>query len=130
MKKLDSKFVIIVEDDISSVEVLGQFLTFLGIHYHVIPDGSNILGVIEKFPNVDAVFLDLELSKENGYTILSTIRSNVKLDRIPVIAYTSHTSQKHQARQAGFHSFLGKPLDSIAFPNQLQSILNNQPVWD
>src|SRR5258708_38512428 len=83
MKTNDGKFVIIVEDDISSVEVLGQFLTFLGIQYHVIPDGFNILGVLEKFPSVDAIFLDIELSRQNGYTILSTIRSNVKWDRIP-----------------------------------------------
>src|SRR5258708_17809769 len=130
MKNNDEKSVIIVEDDISSVEVLGQFLTFLGIQYHVIPDGLNILGDMENFPRVDIIFLDLEVSKQSGYTILKTIRSNIKWDIIPVVAYTSHTDQKHRARQAGFHSFLGKPLNSFAFSTQLQKILNDQPVWD
>ena len=34
------------------------------------------------------------------------------------------------AAQAGFHSFLGKPLNVEKFPDQLQQILAGEPVWD
>jgi CheY-like chemotaxis protein len=126
----DGKFVLIVEDDISSVEVLGQYLEFLNVKYFVLADGSHILDVIKGFPRVDVIFLDLDLASQNGYEVFKTIRSDTKWNQIPVVVYTSHTDQKSQARQAGFHSFLGKPLNSKAFPMQLQNILSNEPVWD
>ena len=130
MNQSDGKFVVIIDDDASSVEVLGQFLTFLGIQYYAIFDSFDVLGSMEKIQDIDAIFLDLEFSRQNGYSVLKTIRRNMKWDRIPIVAYTSHTSQKYQAREAGFHSFLGKPLDSVACPTQLQKIINNQAVWD
>jgi hypothetical protein len=33
-------------------------------------------------------------------------------------------------REAGFHSFLGKPLNVGRFPNLLRRILSGQPVWE
>jgi CheY-like chemotaxis protein len=130
MPRLDRIFAIIVEDDYSSVEVLAQFLEFLGIQFHVVPQGIDILAVVQKFAAVNVIFLDLELAGHNGYTVLNSIRSNPSLDSIPVVAYTSHTDQKSRAYKAGFHSFLAKPLDGIAFPNQLRRILSNEAVWD
>jgi two-component system cell cycle response regulator DivK len=35
-----------------------------------------------------------------------------------------------RARAAGFDGFLGKPLDPDRFPDQIQKILNGQPVWE
>ena len=122
--------VIIVEDDVYSVEVLGQFLELLGVKYHVIDHGDGILEAMYSFSRVDAIFVDLELSDQNGYNVLKVIRSDNRWNLVPVVAYTSHTHQKSQAREAGFHSFLGKPLNSNLFPNQLRLILSNEPVWD
>ena len=43
--------------------------------------------------------------------------------------YTVHVSEIGVARDLGFHSFLGKPLDVDKFPEQLKRILNDEPVW-
>jgi CheY-like chemotaxis protein len=48
---------------------------------------------------------------------------------VPIVAYTAHTSEIVDARDAGFHSFLGKPLSSAKFAAQLADILDNRPVW-
>jgi CheY-like chemotaxis protein len=122
--------VVIVEDDLYSIEILGQFLELLDIKYHVLADIPHILDEIDVFSKVDAIFVDLELATLNGYEVLQTIRSNIKWDLVPVVAYTSNTHLKSQAREVGFHSFLGKPLNSEAFPEQLRNILNDQPVWE
>lgn len=124
------KFVIIVDDDNSSAEVLGQFLRFMGLEYHVTANGGDIVELLMSFSKVDIIFLDLDLSIQSGYDVLKIIRGSKRWDAIPVVGYTSHTDQKSQAREAGFHSFLSKPLDSNAFPQQLENILSNEHVWD
>jgi len=52
------------------------------------------------------------------------------LGRVPIIAYTVHVSEIDVVRQHGFDGFLGKPLDSARFPQQLARILNREPVWE
>src|SRR5579859_6020645 len=108
-------FAVIVDDDSYSVEVLGQYLQFSGVHYHAIADGKNILEKIKGFSKVNIIFVDLELADQSGYHILRSIRSEPAWDAIPVVAYTSHIHEKYRAQQAGFHSFLGKPLNSGIF---------------
>ncbi len=48
---------------------------------------------------------------------------------IPIVAYTVHISEINMARQVGFHSFLGKPLDMDSFPHHLSQILSGEGVW-
>src|SRR5258708_5466334 len=76
----------------------------------------------------DVIFLDLELPGTSGYLILKLIQENTKFAGVPTVAYTAHTSQMNIGKTAGFHSYLGKPLDSRTFPDQLTRILNNEPV--
>jgi hypothetical protein len=45
------------------------------------------------------------------------------------VAYTVHVSEINTVYQMGFHSFLGKPLDSDLFPDQLARILRGERVW-
>ena len=65
----------------------------------------------------------------NGYEILTMIHADPYFDGVPVVAYTTHLSHMNEARNAGFHSYLGKPIDKRAFPGQLSDILHGQPVW-
>lgn len=123
-------FAVIVEDDPYSVEVLGQYLQFSGVQYQAVADGTNILEKLKGFAKIDIIFVDLELTGQSGYGVLRAIRSEAAWDAVPVVAYTSHIHDKYLAQQAGFHSFLGKPLKSDVFPSQLNAILNNERIWD
>jgi two-component system cell cycle response regulator DivK len=35
-----------------------------------------------------------------------------------------------RVREAGFHGFIGKPLDHNRFPDQIRRILAGKSVWD
>jgi CheY-like chemotaxis protein len=124
------RFALIVEDDSYSVEILGQYLQLLGVDYRAVSDGKSILEKMNAFSRIDLVFIDLELVGQSGYNVLTSIRSETRWDGVPIVAYTSHIHEKYRAREAGFHSFLGKPLNSSVFPIQLRRMLNNEPVWD
>ena len=49
-----------------------------------------------------------------------------------VVAVTAeaNTEQMSRARAAGFDGFLGKPLDTDKFPDQIRRMLRGEPVWE
>jgi two-component system cell cycle response regulator DivK len=76
--------------------------------------------------------MDIRLPYEDGYGALKKIRQSSHLRSIPVVAVTAEASEEQirKARLSGFDGFLGKPLDPDRFPDQIQRILSNQPVWE
>jgi two-component system cell cycle response regulator DivK len=76
--------------------------------------------------------MDIRLPYEDGYGALRKIRASPALKDTPVVAVTAEASQEQvsKARQSGFNGFLGKPLDMDRFPDQIQRILNGEPVWE
>jgi CheY-like chemotaxis protein len=70
------------------------------------------------------------MPSSNGYTVLEYLQRNNRFDGVPVVAYTTHISHLNDAKRAGFHSFLGKPIDGRNFAKNLEKILKGQAVWE
>lgn len=130
MANFENTLALIIEDDQVSVNVLQRLLNHLQVDSMVIFDSHNIVEALQYVERPDVVFLDLEMPAFNGYNVLDILRNMPFFDGVPVVAYTTHTSHMNEAQTAGFHSFLGKPLDPAQFPDQLARILNNIPVWE
>jgi len=132
MTTYDGTRALIIDDDEVSVQVLKALLENLRVTTSVIMgDGhSQLADLLESAEAADIVFMDLEMPSMNGYLALNLLRTNPTFSAVPVVAYTTHTSHVNQARNAGFHSFLGKPIDGRRFGEQLGRILANEPVWD
>ncbi len=120
---------LIIDDNRDNASVLAQLLSLEGVSYTEVLDTRKLAAVLQSLPNVDVIFLDLEMPHEDGFTVLRNMKSNPKLKTVPVVAYTVHVSEIGRARQVGFHSFIGKPLDSDRFPDQLARILRGENVW-
>ena len=120
---------LIVDDNRDNVSILAQLLSFEGIHSTTIEDPTKLEAMLQRLPETQVVFLDLEMPKLNGYQLFNKLRSIERFQNIPIVAYTVHVSEINTARSLGFHSFLAKPIDQDNFPEQLARILNNQPVW-
>jgi two-component system, cell cycle response regulator DivK len=129
MNPFEGAIALIIEDDDLSVNVLQRLLNQLGVASVVLSD----YGVQEKLPLVarpHVVFLDLEMPHISGYGVLDLIRQTPHLCDVPVVAYTTHLSHMNETHQAGFHSFLGKPLNNERFADQLSRILKGEQVWE
>lgn len=129
MANLSSIHALIIEDDKTSVDVLIDLFQQNEVNYTVLYDNRNVIPMLQQLDHTDVIFLDLEMPDNTGYEILKAIQSSPDFAHIPVVAYTSHSSEMANAREAGFHSFLGKPLRGIAFADQLEKIINKEPVW-
>lgn len=124
------KTALIIEDDETSILVLQKMLQQVGVTVMVIRDSIEAGHQLRQIVLPDVIFLDLEMPRSNGYVVLEVIREIPAMQAIPVVAYTTHTSHLNTAKHAGFDGFLGKPLDSHQFPDQLARILAGESVWD
>jgi CheY-like chemotaxis protein len=121
---------LIIDDTPLNGDVLVTLLRNAGIDGITVESPRYLPEVLDQITNILVVFLDLEFPNHSGFDLLKDLKSDPRLSGIPIVAYSVHTSEIDQVRKAGFHSFLGKPLDPRRFPSQLERILNNQPVWE
>ncbi len=122
---------LIIDDNQSNADVLEVLLKNEGLSSTVVTLPRALPAALDQLSGpVDVVFLDLELPNHDGFELLDALKAHPHLGGAPIVAYTVHTSEIGAAREAGFHSFLGKPLNTREFPDQLRRILDGQPVWE
>ena len=124
--------VLVVEDNVSNFVLVARMLGFLGIHCEWKTSGYEVVEYADTLPQLDLILMDIRLPYEDGYSALRKIRQSPRLKTVPVIAVTAEGTQEQitKARAAGFNGFIGKPLDPDRFPDQIQRILNHEPVWE
>jgi CheY-like chemotaxis protein len=120
---------LVVDDNVKNLGVLSRLLARQGVVCTEASSANQLAGVLKTLTEVDVVFLDLEMPGVNGYEIMRQLKTDARFESVPFVAYTVHLSEINTAHQRGFHSFLGKPVDAEKFPEQLDHILNGEPVW-
>lgn len=121
---------LIIDDDLSNLNVLKQLLTIENVSYTAIHDSTQVEAALSLVPAVDVVLLDLEMPDIDGYQLFEIIHNHPQMQGVPVVACTVHTGEVQTARQIGFHSFISKPLNMDKFGQQLARVLSNEPVWE
>lgn len=121
---------LIIDDNVSNIAILESLLNKQGVTHTRVANTAQLPLVLRSLPPTHVVFLDLEMPGQNGYDILHLLRGDERFRYTPIVAYTVHLSEVHTAHQLGFNSFLGKPLDTDRFPDQLQRILRGEGVWE
>ncbi len=124
--------VLVVEDNVSNFVLIARMLGFLGIRCEWKTSGYEVVEYADTLPKLDLILMDIRLPYEDGFGALKKIRQSSRLKNVPVIAVTAEASQENlnKARISGFNGFIGKPLDPDHFPDQIQRILSNEPVWE
>src|SRR5262245_48645649 len=115
MQSFEGRIALIIDDDETSVRVLEQLLKRVEVKAVALRDNFTVHQMLETVECPDVIFLDLEMPQSNGYKILQLIHNNPKFKGVPTVAYSTHTSHLNRAKSAGFHSFLGKPVDGRQF---------------
>lgn len=120
---------LLIDDNRQNLRVLRQLLTKQGVTSTDILTADDLNRVLPTLDTVDVVFVDLEMPDMDGYGVKEMLRAS-HIAHAPIIAYTVHVSEINHTRQRGFDGFLGKPLDSARFPDQLARILRGEAVWE
>ena len=129
---LQDATVLVVEDNVANFVLIARLLGFMGIHCEWKTSGYEVVEYADTLPRLDLILMDIRLPYEDGYSALRKIRSSPSLKNTKVVAVTAEASneQIRKAREANFDGFLGKPLDTDRFPDQIRRILMGEEVWE
>ena len=102
--------VLVVDDSLTVRKITSKLLVREGYQVELAKDGVDALEqLIELMP--DVILSDIEMPRMDGFDLVRNIRSDHRLDKVPVIMITSRTADKHRnlAMEIGANHYLGKP---------------------
>lgn len=109
MVNLKGYTILVVEDDVFSMEMLSHMLVETKASVLLADDGEKALKIFS-MNKVDLVLLDIRLPKLSGFEVLKEMK---RMDpQIPVIAQSafSYNNEKEKGISIGFDDFLIKPI--------------------
>ena len=119
----NGKIIMIVEDDLNSIELLTQILKNTGTilkHFGTVKD---TLIALDSEINPDIILLDIKLPDDTGLNVLKYLKD--KQINIPVIAQTAYAfgNNKKEYLNAGCNDYISKPINAKELLNKLSKYL-------
>jgi PAS domain S-box-containing protein len=104
--------ILVVDDNVDGAEMLAAALSAKGYEARVAHDAPAALVIALAFRPAVA-FLDIGLPVMDGYELAAQLRQHPELAGMRLVALTGYgqESDREEARQAGFHHHLVKPVD-------------------
>jgi two-component system, chemotaxis family, response regulator Rcp1 len=126
--------ILLVEDNPGDVRLTRELLKGSKIHNNltVVDNGEDAVaflhrGADDPHANLpDLILLDLNLPRKNGVEVLSSIKSDPELRRIPVVVLTSSKAEEDIAKTYDLHAncYISKPVGLEQFAAVVKSIDN------
>ncbi len=130
---LEEAVIVIVEDDDNSYLASVDLLKMSGARsIYPCTSGSSTMELVQKLPKVDLFLVDIYMPGETGYDLIKRIRSHPELQASKVVALTASVMYDdiRRVREAGFDSFIGKPVRPARFAEQVRKILAGEALWE
>ncbi|MFK5881676.1 MAG: response regulator [Sulfurospirillum sp.] len=115
-------FVLVVDDSKMDRNIMKKAMSPIGISIVEATNGQEALNIIKSGEyNFDAVLIDIEMPRMDGYTLAGEIRKYSKYKHLPLIAVTSRTSKSDRLRgvESGMSEYITKPYS----PEYLESVV-------
>src|SRR6185437_3511029 len=118
------KLVMVVDDSLTVRKFSMRLLTREGYDVVTARDGVDALKLLSDHAP-DAILLDIEMPRMDGFEFAKTIKGDAKTASIPIVMITSRTADKHRNRaaQLGVDRFLGKPYQEDELLGALRGLL-------
>jgi DNA-binding response OmpR family regulator len=116
--------VLVVDDDPTVRELVGDILDLEGYDVHVAADGHQALAAVAA-QRPDCLILDLMMPGMSGFEVLTHLRSADGGARLPVVMLTAagEGEQSWNAWTVGVDYFLSKPFDTDQLLRCLEFLL-------
>lgn len=103
---------LVVEDDIATLELMTEVFTSLKTEVHPVSDSEKAVGMVNQ-GKFDGIFLDLEMPHLNGLDLARLIRKSSWNKSTPIVIVTGHDDRRtmQDAFEIGATFFLQKPVD-------------------
>jgi len=129
-------YVLLIEDNPGDVRLTEEAFRENGdkVELEVVMDGVEAVAFLNKEgkyadkPTPDLILMDLNLPKWDGKQILEKIKTNIGLQRIPIVVLTTSNTSVDVLKSYDLHAncFINKPVDFDDFFNIIRRI---QEFW-
>lgn len=123
------KRVLLAEDNEINREIAVELLSMIGIESDFVSNGADAVARFadSKIGEYDAILMDIQMPKMNGYQAAKEIRNMERTDArtIPIIAITADAFKKdvQMAYETGMDAHIAKPISISILSNVLASFL-------
>jgi CheY-like chemotaxis protein len=109
---LANVFVLLVEDDADSREIISKYLEHYGASVRVAASAGEALTVLQALrPHV--IVTDISMRGMDGFALIEDVRKRPEESGrpTPIVAYTAFGDMRDAVLRAGFVAYLTKPLE-------------------
>lgn len=127
--------VLVVEDNEVNQMVAVELLQSIGFIAEVVPDGVEAVAALTGEHSYDAVLMDIQMPRMDGYAATRAIRAQERPgSRVPIIAMTASalSGERERCLAAGMDDFLAKPVDIDQVEHVVRQWIANtgaEPDW-
>jgi CheY-like chemotaxis protein len=117
--------VLIVDDDIATLEILKGGLTGLGFKVDTAENDSEMRKLLEK-GRPDIIVMDISMPGVDGISLCREIRRSPGTLDIPILMLSAFADEKtvHDAMLFGASGFLSKPCDVPLLAGHIEELIN------
>nr|MBA3755138.1 response regulator [Nitrosomonas sp.] len=125
-KSTTTPTVMVVDDSLTVRKVTCRLLEREGCDVLIAKNGAEAIQILQE-TTPDAMLIDLEMPKMDGFELIKKIRANPETAHIPIIIISSRTAEKHRkiANDLGVNIFLGKPYKEDELLNHLSGLIRS-----
>jgi CheY-like chemotaxis protein len=126
-KHLKGCSILVAEDNYTNQLVARAILEGAGVQVRIVENGEEAVAAVKK-ENFDAVLMDIQMPKMNGYQATRQIRALPGCDDLPIIAMTAHAMKGDEEKclEAGMDGYVAKPINQDRFFYTLWRRLRNR----
>jgi two-component system, sensor histidine kinase and response regulator len=119
--------ILVAEDNLTNQQVAKAILGGAGIHTMIVGNGEEAVNAVQK-ERFDAVLMDVQMPKMNGYEATRQIRILPGCDSLPIIAMTAHAMKGDEEKclESGMDGYVAKPINQDRFFYTLWRLLRTQ----
>ena len=118
------KDVVIIDDDMNSLDVAKIVLEFAGAKVALAENGKEGLDQV-RATNPVLVLSDISMPIMDGWTFIKELRADEAYKDLIVVALTAHAmvGDRERVLEAGFNGYLTKPFQPSKFMKELRTVV-------
>jgi len=126
-RRLSGCKILVAEDNMTNQEVAKAILGGAGVLVTIVSNGEEAVNAV-KTGLYDAVLMDVQMPKMNGYQATRQIRKLPGCESLPIVAMTAHAMKGDEEKclEAGMDGYVAKPINQDRFFYTLWHVLRNR----